>query len=144
MLWFRPCASHRPGKGSDESSEMKDWDLVTYGLWWDILPILLNWLSGLKRYQKHFQPGLSSHKGLKRWGLLSRRPRRLSQGDQDLESCFIVVWIAMQLGREHNSDPNHEIKRASLSLEEVNLGQMKGLPASHSRTGFREFIPQWV
>lgn len=50
----------------------------------------------------------------------------------------------MQLGREHNSDPNHEIKRASLSLEEVNLGQLKGLPDSHSKTGFRELIPQWV
>lgn len=62
------------------------------------------------------------------------------QRDQDLESCFIVVWIVMWLGMEHNSDPNHGIKRASLSLEEVNLGQMKGLPASHSRTGFREFI----
>lgn len=63
------------------------------------------------------------------------------QGDQ-AEKGFHWLLTGHTVRKGHNSDPKHGTKRTSLSLEEVNLGQMKDFPASHSRTGFREFVPQ--
>lgn len=44
--------------------------------------------------------------------------------------------------REGSLIPGMGLTGLHLSLEEVNLEQMKGLPASHSRNGFSKFLPQ--